>query len=190
MLLEGINDINLRGREDGPDAQTVHLGSSFSSSVTIGDWESFIADDLVRYIDSNYRKIRKRDSRGIAGFSIGGYGTLRLAMKRPETFGAAYAMSSCCLAPMTDGDRFAALEKISDLEQLRELGTGRVVFAFAAAWAPNSPKPPFYFDSPTVKGEEQPEVVAALSANAGITMLHQYVPALESLDAIGMEVGL
>ncbi len=173
-----------------PDAQTVHLGSFFSSSVTIGDWESFIADDLVRYIDSHYRTIRTRDSRGIAGFSMGGYGTLRLTMKRPKTFGVAYAMSSCCLAPMTGGDRFAALEKVSDLKQASELGLGRVVFAFAAAWAPNPKRPPFYFDSPTVNGEPQLEVVAALSANAGITMLHQYVPALESLNAIGMEIGL
>ncbi len=173
-----------------PDAQTVHLGSFFSSSVTIGDWESFIADDLVRYIDSHYRTIPRRDSRGIAGFSMGGYGTLRLAMKRPETFGAAYAMSSCCLAPMTGDDRFAALEKVSDLKQTSELGLGRVVFAFAAAWAPNPKKPPFYFDTPTVNGEPQPEVVAALSANAGITMLHQYVPALKSMNAIGMEIGL
>jgi len=30
-----------------PDAYTIYIGSMYSSSVTIGDWESFIADDLV-----------------------------------------------------------------------------------------------------------------------------------------------
>ncbi len=67
---------------------------------------------------------------------------------------------------------------------------GRMVLAYAAAWAPNPKKPPFYFNTPIVNGEPQPEVIAALSANAGITMLHQYLPSLESLNAIGMEIGL
>lgn len=173
-----------------PNAQTVHGGSLFSSSVTIGDWESFIADDLVRYVDSHYRTLRAREARGIAGFSMGGYGTLRLAMKRPGAFGAAYAMSSCCLEPMPGGDRFAEIEKVANLEQAAKLGMGRVVLASAAAWAPNPKRPPFYFDIPTVNGKPQPEVVAAMSANAGITMIHQYVPALKSLNAIGMEIGL
>jgi S-formylglutathione hydrolase FrmB len=173
-----------------PDAETVHLGSFYSSSVTIGDWETFVADDLVRHVDSHYRTIPTRDARAIAGFSMGGYGTFRLAMKRPDAFAVAYAMSSCCLAPVAGGARFAALEQLETLEDASDLGLGRVSLALAAAWAPSPTRPPFYFDTPTLNGEPQPEVVAALGANAGITMLHQHVPALESLSAIGVEIGL
>ena len=43
-------------------------------------------DDLVEYIDSHYRTIADRDSRGLAGHSMGGYGTLRIAMKYPGIF--------------------------------------------------------------------------------------------------------
>ena len=50
-----------------PDAYTIHGGSMYSSSVTIGDWESFIADDLVAYVDKNYRTIPNRMSRGLGG---------------------------------------------------------------------------------------------------------------------------
>jgi len=57
-----------------PDAQTVHNGSMYSSSVTTGDWETFIAVDLVDYIDSHYRTLAARASRGLAGHSMGGYG--------------------------------------------------------------------------------------------------------------------
>jgi len=46
-------------------------GSMYSSSVTIGDSESFIADDLVSYIDSHYRTIANRASRGLGGLSMG-----------------------------------------------------------------------------------------------------------------------
>jgi hypothetical protein len=41
--------------------------------------------------------IASRDGRGLAGHSMGGYGTLRVGMKQPGAFAAMYAMSSCCL---------------------------------------------------------------------------------------------
>src|SRR5207248_7222146 len=68
-----------------------------SSSVTIGDWENFIADDLVSYVDSHYRTISNRASRGLGGHSMGGYGTIRIGMKRPDVFSSMYIMSACCL---------------------------------------------------------------------------------------------
>src|SRR5690348_13668309 len=38
-----------------PDAFTVYDGSMFSNSPTTGDWETFVAKDLIAYIDSHYR---------------------------------------------------------------------------------------------------------------------------------------
>jgi len=46
-----------------PNAYTVYQGSMYSSSVTTGDWETFIARDLVAYIDSHYRTIPEAASR-------------------------------------------------------------------------------------------------------------------------------
>src|SRR3569833_278122 len=57
-----------------PDSKTVHNGSMYSSSVTTGDFEDFVAHDLVGYIDSHYRTIPDRKSRGLVGHSMGGYG--------------------------------------------------------------------------------------------------------------------
>ena len=90
-----------------PDAFTKHSGSMYSASPTIGDWESFIAEDLVSYIDSHYRTIPDRMSRGLGGHSMGGYGTARIGMKRPDVFSSLYLMSSCCLLnnPGTGGNR-------------------------------------------------------------------------------------
>src|SRR5204862_2654948 len=50
-----------------PDAKTVHNGSMYSSSVTTGDFETFVARDLVGYIDRRYRTIPDRKSRGLVG---------------------------------------------------------------------------------------------------------------------------
>ena len=80
-----------------PDAYTIYSGSMYSNSPTTGDWEAYITHDLVDYVDSHYRTIAGRDSRGLAGHSMGGYGTLRIGMKHPEVYSAIYAMSSCCL---------------------------------------------------------------------------------------------
>ena len=80
-----------------PDANTIYNGSMYSSSPTTGDWETYVAEDLVGYIDSHYRTVADRNSRGLAGHSMGGYGTMRIGMKRPDVFSALYAMSSCCL---------------------------------------------------------------------------------------------
>src|SRR5579885_693398 len=48
-----------------PDAKTVHNGSMYSSSVTTGNFEQFIARDLVTYVDAHYRTIPNRTSRGL-----------------------------------------------------------------------------------------------------------------------------
>ena len=80
-----------------PDAFTKYSGSMFSNSPTTGDWETFIAQDLTTFIDKRYRTIASREGRGLAGHSMGGYGTMRIGMKQPSAFAALYAMSSCCL---------------------------------------------------------------------------------------------
>jgi enterochelin esterase-like enzyme len=92
-----------------PDAFTLYNGSMYSTSSTIGDWETFIAEDLVSYIDSHYRTIPDRLSRGLGGHSMGGYGTVRIGMKRPDVFSSMYIMSACCLMnnPGAGGNRGA-----------------------------------------------------------------------------------
>jgi enterochelin esterase-like enzyme len=86
-----------------PDSKTVYNGSMYSRSVTTGDFENFISHDVVAYIDAHYRTIRKRESRGLVGHSMGGYGASRIGMKHPDVFGSLYIMSPCCMSPMGGG---------------------------------------------------------------------------------------
>ncbi len=82
-----------------PNAYTKYQGSMYSSSVTTGDWEDYVSKEIVSYIDAHYRTIPAAASRGLAGHSMGGYGTLRIGQKHPEIFSAIYLLSPCCLAP-------------------------------------------------------------------------------------------
>ena len=90
-------------------------------------------------------------SRGLAGHSMGGYGALKIGMKRPELFGSLYLMSSCCLGANRNPspDSMKAAEAIKTREQAEEAakapGFGvSTTLAEAAAWSPNPANPPLF----------------------------------------------
>jgi enterochelin esterase-like enzyme len=179
-----------------PNSYTLHKGSMYSNSVTTGDWEGYVAVDLVAYVDSHYRTIPNRASRGLGGHSMGGYGALKIGMKHPEVFSALYLMSSCCLnASLTfDPGRIAPSEAIKTREAAEEAARGRgfgpsTLLAEAAAWSPNPKNPPLYFDLPVKDGKPQPDVIAKWAANAPLAMLPQWVPNLKKYNAIAIEIG-
>ena len=179
-----------------PNSYTLHKGSMYSSSITTGDWESYVAVDLVAYVDGHYRTIPNRLSRGLGGHSMGGYGALRIGMKRPDVFSALYLMSSCCLnATLTfDPGRMAPAEAIKTREEAENAGRGRgfgpsVNLAEAAAWSPNPKNPPLYLDLPVKDGQLQPDVIAKWAANAPLAMVGQYVTNLKKYNAISIEIG-
>jgi len=159
------------------------------TEISFGDWESFIATDLVDYIDAHYRTIPERRSRGLSGHSMGGYGTLRIGMKRPETFVAMYAMSSCCLLNRLPSrevvERFVARDNAP-----ADNGFANVAAALAAAWAPNPGKPPAYFDWPyDDDGTELSLIAAKWVANSPLVVVDQFVPSLQRYAAIFLDVG-
>lgn len=187
-----------------PDSKTIYNGSMYSSSVTTGDFEKFVWHDVVTYIDAHYRTIPDRQSRGLVGHSMGGYGASRIGMKHPEVFGALYIMSPCCLSPMTGGGpgpadqakehalanekKVAAAKSPADLAA-QSPGFQSAQFATAAAWAPDPKNPPLYFDLLTKDGDPQPEIVAKFTANAPLVFVDQYIGNLRQYRAIAMDVG-
>lgn len=56
-------------------------------------FETYVSTELVGYIDDNYRTIRDPRMRAITGYSMGGHGSLWLAMRHPDTFGICCSMS-------------------------------------------------------------------------------------------------
>jgi enterochelin esterase-like enzyme len=173
-----------------PDALTPYGGSMYSNSVTTGNWEAYVARDLVSYVDAHFRTIARRESRGLSGHSMGGYGTLRIGMKYPDTFVALYAMSACCLDPRATNPTDAALEKVTKPAEVAALpGFGRTTLAASAAWAPNAKRPPFFLDLPTANGVAQKDVIAKYAANAPTEMVAKHASALKRYSAIVMDVG-
>ena len=176
-----------------PSAHTVYYGSMYSNSITTGDWDDFIAHDLVSYIDAHYRTIPNRMSRGLAGHSMGGYGTIRLGMEHPEVFSSIYWLSACCLAANPWDKESPVMIKAESVRSAADLdkadfGT-RATIAESAAWSPNPKNPPLFFDVPWLDGKLRPEIAAKWDANAPLAMIDQYIPSLKELHAIAGDVG-
>ena len=88
-----------------PDSKTVHNGSMYSSSVTTGDFEKYIAHDVVAYMDAHYRTIPESRQPRI-GWPLNG--RIRRDPHRHEAsdvFGSLYIMSPCCLSARAGGPR-------------------------------------------------------------------------------------
>jgi S-formylglutathione hydrolase FrmB len=177
-----------------PDSKTAHNGSMYSSSVTTGDFEQYIAHDVVTYIDGHYRTMADRKSRGLVGHSMGGYGATRIGMKHADVFGSVYIMSPCCLSVRPPGPASLDLEKAAQSAKspadLAGLGFfPRAQLATAAAWSPNPKNPPLYLDLPTKDGVPRPEILAKWTANSPLVFVDQYVGNLREYRAIAIDVG-
>jgi S-formylglutathione hydrolase len=178
-----------------PNAYTRFQGSMYSNSITTGNWEDFVAKELVAYMDSHYRTIAKKESRGLCGHSMGGYGALRIGEKNPDVFSAVYLLSPCCLnsSPepvQTIPQSFLRLNSIKTLEQFQSADFfTKTFFANAAAWSPNPENPPFYIDLPVKDGQLQADVFRKWDANRPLNSLDQYIFNIKKLKAIAFDAG-
>jgi enterochelin esterase-like enzyme len=177
-----------------PDSKTIHNGSMYSSSITTGDFENFIAHDLVAYIDAHYRTLPNRLSRGLVGHSMGGYGVSRIGMKHSDVFGSLYIMSPCCMSARPAGPPNVEFEKklesVKTAEDSAKLSFfERAQLATAAAWSPDPKNPPLYLDLLTKDGVVQPDILAKWAANAPLDFIDQYIRNLRQYNGIAIDVG-
>jgi enterochelin esterase-like enzyme len=56
-------------------------------------YSDFLIFEFLPYIETHFHTVRGRQARGVSGFSMGGYGALRLAFAHPELFGSVSVQS-------------------------------------------------------------------------------------------------
>jgi S-formylglutathione hydrolase FrmB len=83
-------------------ADTLRAEAAEAYCVAHERYDTYVARDVVSYVDTHYRTYADRAHRGIAGLSMGGYGAITIALHFPEVFGAA-ASHSGVLSPMYVG---------------------------------------------------------------------------------------
>jgi enterochelin esterase-like enzyme len=179
------------------DQYTLFEGSFYSNSSLTGNWDEFESKELVEYMDKNYRTLATRESRGIAGHSMGGYGAFKIGMLHPEVFSSIYALSPGLLAMVKEfgpnSNSYKEVQKVKTVEDLKKTYYPKVLVAVGRAWSPNPNKPPFFCDFPfSYEGDKmivnQP-VLEKWEANMPVYMVDKYAENLRKMTAIKLDWG-
>jgi S-formylglutathione hydrolase len=186
-----------------PDGGNTYGGGFYRNSPVTGNWRDFVTDDLVSFVDARYRTLARPGGRAVAGWSMGGYGAIHIAMERPGLFSVAYAISPCCLAPVDDlgfgndaWQRAYAYDEPSDIQAAFENNDFYPVAAIGvlSAFAEAPAEGPFHVRFPVVleNGQFVPggEAYDGYIARFPLSQLAQRRSALLGLRAFGMEFGI
>jgi S-formylglutathione hydrolase len=179
-----------------PDSDNRFWGSWYINSKSSGNWEDFIVQDVVQFTDSNYRTIPNSESRGIAGHSMGGYGTIMIAMKNPDVFSTAYALSSYGLVFGQPSSSYLSLiyQEISGASDITDFDglsfDAKLHLSHLVAMVPNSSSLPFYCDYLfNSSGEIVQSVWQRMMAYDPYTSILTYKENLLKLTAIKLDCG-
>lgn len=167
------------------------LGSSwYVNSTATGNWEDFVVQELVPYIDGNFKTIPNRDSRGMAGIFIGGYGAIRFAMRHPDLFGTIYAMhpvgTGTGVGVSMNIPKWDILANARSMEEVKKDGGTRIFTTMFQAHLADPDKPPLFIDLLARQEGDQliinPRLMERFRNNFYLeTMIPQYADNLRSL---------
>jgi S-formylglutathione hydrolase FrmB len=188
------------------DAWTSLGGSQFLDSPGTGRYHTYLCDEILPWVDANYRTLADRDNRGIAGKSSGGYGAMVTPMLRPDLFGGFATHSGDALFEVCYQPDFR-----TSARALRDDYKG----SFDRFWEDFRSRPPFSkktdyplmndwcmaacystdddgtvnvpYDATT--GELRPEVWERWLAFDPVRMVERYADALRSQRAIYIDAG-
>ena len=176
-----------------PNNNTAYGGSFCINSALNGNYEDYFIQDIVPYVDNNYRTLTDRNSRAISGHCMGGFGAMYLSMKHPDVFGLVASHSSeLCMDALA-----RACQPLLQMENPSGI-TGpdpakpftSFIYLFSAAFSPNLSNPPYFVDIPfdDTCGIRE-DVLLQWAANDPIQMFPDHLTALQSLKGIYMDVG-
>ena len=173
-----------------PDYTTSGPGTFYANSPTAGRFEDFTVQEVVPFIDANYRTLATADGRAIMGEHMGAYGALLYAFGHPEIWATVYGLhpvgTGSGLVPMysrPDWKKVYAAKSFADLSGNPADPYTPVFVAMAQAFLPNPDRPPFFCDflMEPVNGEPQLNV-ANLQLLKSRFMLEKLV--VDNLDKV------
>jgi enterochelin esterase family protein len=189
------------------DCRTKLGGSQYINSAATGRYEDYLIEEVVPWVDANYRTVAERGSRIIMGKSSGGYGATVLAMRHPDVFGLAVDHSGdkyfefCYRADIPAVVSGLARYESSAAQFLRDFphppeARGRHWFsiinmlAMASCYSPN-PDSPIGFDLPFDEhtGELRPEIWQRWLSHDPVELAAQHAEALRSLRLYYLDCG-
>ncbi|MEM8713834.1 MAG: alpha/beta hydrolase-fold protein [Planctomycetota bacterium] len=188
-----------------PDAFTRLGGSQYVNSSAVGEYATYVADELTEFVDATYTT--RPGKRIVCGKSSGGFGALHLAMTKPGQFQVAGSISGDCafelplaheiigaaraLLPYR-GDPRTWMDDFEDDYSLSGDGHAAInVIAMSACYAPN-PESEIGFDLPfdPNTAERRDDIWQKFLSFDPVVTAKDHVEELKALDGLYLEAGL
>ena len=129
----------------------VYEGSFYTNSILNGNYEDYIAYDLVNYIDETFRTFAMKEFRALSGHSMGGYGAFRLGLYHSDIFTSFAAHSGPIHLESLNNPFLINVILIEAFFGPLEPDNGpttMMMFGLSSAFSPNLDNPPWYVDLP------------------------------------------
>ena len=117
-----------------------YKGSFYTNSALYGNYEDYIANDLMQEVAANYKIYKGRAKWSIMGHSMGGYGAMKIALKYPQKFIGVSALSGPLnvtyfneMLPVLQSEHGAA----APYDFTYEGNFTKLVYSMAGAFSPN-----------------------------------------------------
>jgi S-formylglutathione hydrolase FrmB len=187
-----------------PDCFTYYGGSQYINSSATGNYEDYLIEEIVPFVDENLRTTGDRNSRAVMGKSSGGYGSLMMAMRRADTFALACSTSGdayfeYCYQPgiaegfhSFKGKPKALMEKFWDETQRKNKHDFAALntIGMSACYSPNA-ETELGFDLPfdLETGEMLSDVWARWLEHDPVRLVEKSVENLKSLKLLYIDAG-
>src|SRR5687768_14216294 len=183
-----------------PDCFTYYGGSQYINSTATGRYEDYLTQEIVPFVDENFRTSGSRDSRAVMGKSSGGYGSLIMGIHHSDIFGlgcstAADAYFGYCY-PMDfpkavrtiKGDPAKFMKEFWATEKQGKDGHAALnTIGMAACYSPNGTDFDLPFDMEN--GEIRKDVWARWLEHDPVRLAERFADSLRSLKLLYIDAG-
>ncbi len=183
-----------------PDCFTYYGGSQYINSTATGNYEDYLTQEIVPFVDANFRTNPNRDSRAVMGKSSGGYGSLIMGMRHADIFGLVcstagdayfeycYPMDFAKAFRAIKGDPQGFMRKFWATEkQNKDDHAALNTIGMAACYSPNGTGFDLPFDLSA--GEIREDVWHRWLEHDPVRLVERFVKNLQSLKLLYLDAG-
>ena len=183
-----------------PDCFTYYGGSQYINSSATGNYEDYITEEIVPFIDQNFRTVPGRELRAVMGKSSGGYGALVMGLRHADLFGLICSTSGdsyfeLCYPPditkafrAIKGDPKRFMEKFwSDEKKRKDDFPALNIIGMSACYSPNGTGFDLPFDIGS--GELREDVWEMWLKHDPVRLVEKHLENLKSLNLLYLDAG-
>ncbi len=184
-----------------PDCFTYFGGSQYINSTATGNYEDYLTQEIVGFIDENLLTIADKNSRAVMGKSSGGYGAMILGIRHADKFGLICSTSGdayfehCYLPDIPKALRAlkgkspqAFMQKFWEQEKKGKGDFPAVnIIGMSACYSPNGTDFDLPFDTET--GEIRQDIWEKWLAHDPVRLVEKSVENLKSLNLLYIDAG-